>query len=51
VQKLAAERSLWRGYRRFEPRCVAKAGRSAIPFDLLLMNLQDFIQRQEDRLR
>src|ERR1035437_1469467 len=48
MQEFAAEGSLRRGYRRLKPGDIANAGGAAIPFDLLFMDFEDFIQRQEE---
>jgi hypothetical protein len=49
VQEFAAERGLGRGYGRFKSGSVAESRRSAVSLDLLLVNLQNLIQRQKHR--
>jgi hypothetical protein len=45
MQELATERRLRCGYRGFERRSVANAGRATVSLDLLFMNFENFIQQ------
>ena len=49
VQKFAAECGLGRGYGGFKSSSVAESRRPAVSLDLLLVDLQDLIQRQKHR--
>ena len=49
MQELAAEGCLRRGYSRFKPRRIAKTCGPAISLNLLFVDLQNLIQRKEDR--
>jgi hypothetical protein len=49
VQEFTAEGRLGRGYGRFKSGSVAESRRSAVSLDLLLVNLQNLIQRQKHR--
>ena len=50
VQNLAAKGRHRRGDRRFQPGGIANAFRPAIQLDLLRVDLQHFVQRQEERV-
>ena len=50
MQEFAAECRLGSGYGRFESSSVPESRRSAVSLDLLLVDLQNLIQRQEYRL-
>jgi hypothetical protein len=47
VQKLAAECGLGRGYGGFKSSSVTESRRAAVSLDLLLVDFQNLIQRQE----
>jgi hypothetical protein len=51
MQELALECGLWRGHRGFERRQVAHPWWAAVDPDLLLMDLQRLVQREELRLQ
>src|SRR5258708_38932752 len=50
VKEFAAKCRLWHSYGRFKSSSIPESLRSAVSLDLLLVNLQNFIQRQEHRL-
>lgn len=50
VKEFAAERRLRHGYCRFQPVHVAKVVGTALPLNLLIVNFQDLVKREEQRV-
>jgi hypothetical protein len=50
VPAVPAELGLWSGNRRFQERLVPNLERSPVPFNVIAMNLQHLVHREEERL-